>query len=82
MEQQLLYWLVTGAVIGSLSIVFFAVKMFIGNINEKFNTLFCKIDDVLDRIAELVEQKDFKDLEKRVREIEDAMNKCPNCVKK
>ena len=81
MEQELLYSLVTGAIVGSLAIVFFALKLFIASVNEKFNTLFCKFDDLLERIGKLVDDDDFRELEKRVREIENTMNKCPNCKK-
>ena len=79
--SKILFWLITTIAGIGVTIIIFAVRMFISAINEKFNTLFCKFDDLLERIGKLVNDDDFRELEKRVREIENTMNKCPNCKK-
>ena len=77
--EQYVFWLVTGACgIGFVGL-FFAVKQFVAGITNKFNILFIKIDEILERIRGLIDEDEFDNLEKRVRDVENKMNRCKNC---
>lgn len=78
-SDTMIYGLVSGALVISFSLVFFAIKTWIKGINEKFTTLFNKFDILLMKIEKMIDEDEFKDLEKRVRNIENSMNQCENC---
>ena len=79
MTEQYVFWMVTGVSGVGLVVIFFAIQQFIMGIAAKFNLLFNRIEDILDRINDLVCNDEFKELETRVRDMEDRMNKCKNC---
>lgn len=76
---KFIFWIITGATSLSFVIAFFFVKQWVTGINEKFTKLFERIDEFLIKMNKLVDEDEFKDLEKRVREIENSMNQCDNC---
>jgi hypothetical protein len=79
MADKLLYWLVTGVAGISLFFVFFAIKTWVSGINEKFTLLFAKLDTYIEKLSTTAKSEDLRVLEKRVRNIEDKMNRCSNC---
>ena len=78
---KVLFWLITTIAGVGVTFIVIAVKMFLSATNEKFNILFSKIDDLLDKIDTLVSTDEFKSLENRVRKIERKMDRCPSCNK-
>ena len=77
--DKVLFWLITTIAAFGITIIIIAIKLFISSLNEKINTLFSKFNDLLEKINKLVGDDEFIALEKRVREIERKMDKCPSC---
>ena len=81
MYAKILFWFITTIAGIGVTFIVIAVKIFLAATNEKFNILFSKIDDLLDKIDTLVSTDEFKSLENRVRKIERKMYRCPGCNK-
>lgn len=83
MTEQLLFWMVTGFV-GALVMLLGAVLSFsinrlfkeIEDLKQSVHLIFEKIEMITGTFAKL---NDLKDLEHRVRQLEDKTNKCKNC---
>ena len=79
MIEKYVFWIVTGICGVGFVGIFFAIQQFIIGITKKFNLLFIRIEEILEKISNLVENDEFKELEIRVRKMERKMDKCPAC---